>query len=61
MDMEFRPFYLFVRQFACNLKIPLRNSAVTPFKILNISVADCQIFWWWIETEPLNKSISLNI
>ena len=56
-DMEFRPFYLFVRQFVCNLKIPLRNSVITPFKVLNISTAGCRIFWWWIETEPLNKSI----
>ena len=29
--MEFRPFYLFVKQFVCNLKIPLRNSVITPF------------------------------
>ena len=57
-DMEFRPFYLFVRQFVCNLKIILRNSVITPFRILNISVAACRIFWWWIETEPLNKSIT---
>ena len=61
MDMEFRAFYLFVRQFVCNLKIPLRNSVITPFKVLNISTAGCRIFWWWIETEPLNKSISLSI
>ena len=61
MDMEFRPFYLFLRQHVCNLKIPSRNSAVTPFKVSNISVAGCRIFWWWIETEPLNKSISLSI
>ena len=60
-DMEFRPFYLFVRQFVCNLKIPLRNSVITPFKVLNISIAGCRIFWWWIETEPLNKSILLSI
>ena len=59
-DMEFRPFYLFVRQFVCNLKIPLRNSVITPFKVLNISIAGCRIFWWWIETEPLNKSILLS-
>ena len=50
-DMEFRPFYLFVRQFASNLKITFRNSVITPFKI-------CPIFWWWIETESLNKSIT---
>ena len=31
-DIEFRPFHLFVRQFVCNLKIPLRNSVITPFK-----------------------------
>ena len=60
-DMEFRPFYFFVRQFVCNLKIPLRNSVITPFKVLNISTAGCRIFWWWIETEPLNKSILLSI
>ena len=60
-DMEFRPFYFFVRQFVCNLKIPLRNSVITPFKVLNISIAGCRIFWSWIETEPLNKSILLSI
>ena len=60
-DMKFRPFYLFVRQFVYNLKIPLRNSEITPFKLLNISIASCQIFCWWIETEPLNKSILLSI
>ena len=48
-------------QFVCNLKIPLRNSVITPFKVLNISVAGCRIFWSWIETEPLNKSILLSI
>ena len=60
-DMEFRPFYFFVRQFVCNLKIPLRNSIITPFKVLNIWIAGCRIFWSWIETEPLNKSILLSI
>ena len=60
-DMEFRPFYLFVRQFVCNLKISLRNSVITPFKVLNISFAGCRIFCWWIETESLNKSILLSI
>ena len=37
-DMEFRPFYLFVRQFVCNLKIPLRNSVITPFKVLTFQL-----------------------
>ena len=37
-DMKFRPFYLFVRQFACNLKIPLRNSVITPFKVLTFQL-----------------------
>ena len=60
-DMEFRPFYFFVRQFVCNLKIPLRNSVITPFKVLNISIAGCRIFCSWIEAEPLNKSILLSI
>ena len=55
--MEFRPFSLFVKHFVCNFKIPLRNSVITPFKVLNISIADCRIFWWWIEKEPCNKSI----
>ena len=55
--MEFRPFYLFVRYFVCKLKIPLRNSVITPFKVLNISVAGCQIFWWWIERDPCNKHV----
>ena len=32
-DMEFRPFYLFVRQLVCNLKIPLENSVTSPFKV----------------------------
>ena len=59
-DMEFRPFYLFVSQFVCNLKIPLRNSVITTSNVLNIWIADCRIFWW-IETEPLNKSILLSI
>ena len=59
--MEFRPFYLFVRHFVCNLKIPLRNSGITPFKLLNISIAGCGTFCWWIETEPLNKTIPLSI
>ena len=58
--MEFRPFYLFVRQFLWNLKIHLRNSLITPFKVLNISIAGCRIFWWWIDTEPLNNSILLS-
>ena len=43
-DMGFRPFYIFVRQFVCNLKIPLRNSVITPLKVLNISIAGCPIF-----------------
>ena len=59
--MEFRPFYLCVRQFVYNLKISLRNSVITPFKVLNLSIAGCRIFWWWIETEPLNKSILFSI
>ena len=59
--MELRPFYLFVRQFFCDLKIPLRNSVIAAIKVLDISIAGCQIFWWWIETEPLNKSISSSI
>ena len=33
-DMKFRPFYLFVTQFVCDLKFPLRNSVITPLKIL---------------------------
>ena len=37
--MESRPFYLFVKHFVCNLKIPLRNSVITAFKALNISIA----------------------
>ena len=44
-DMEFRLLYLVVRQFFCNTKIPLRNSVITPFKVSNISVAGCWIFW----------------
>ena len=44
-DMEFRLLYLVVRQFVCNTKIPLRNSVITPFKVSNISVAGCWIFW----------------
>ena len=56
-DMEFRPFYLIVRHFVCNLKIPLINSVITPFKVLIISIADWRMFWWWIETKPCNKSI----
>ena len=59
--MEFRHFYLFVKDFVCNLKIPLRNLVITPFKVLNISIAECWIFWWWIEAEPCNKSILLSI
>ena len=59
-DMEFRPFYLFVSQFVCNLKTPLRNSVITTSDVLNIWIAGCLIFWW-IETEPLNKSILLSI
>ena len=60
-DMEFRPSFLFVRQFVCNIKIPLRNSVIRPLKVLNIAIAGCWIFWWWIETEPLNKYILLSI
>ena len=37
-DMKFRAFYLFVRQFACNLKIPLKNSVITPFKVLTFQL-----------------------
>ena len=59
--MEFRPFYLLVRQFVCNIRIPLRNSVITPSKVLDISIASCRIFWWWIEIETLNKSILLSI
>ena len=44
-DMEFRLLYLVVRQFVCNTKILLRNSVITPFKVSNISVAGCWIFW----------------
>ena len=44
-DMEFRLLYLVVRQFVFNIKIPLRNSVITPFKVPNISVAGCWIFW----------------
>ena len=56
-DMEFRPFCLIVRHLVCNLKIPLINSVITPFKVLIISIADWKMFWWWIETKPCNKSI----
>ena len=59
--MEFRPFYLFVKHFFCNLKIPLKISVTAPSKFLNISIAGCQVFWRWIETEPCNKSILLSI
>ena len=59
--MEFRPSYLIVRPFFGNLKNYLRNSVITPFKVSNISIAGCPIFWWWIEAEPLNKSILLSI
>ena len=60
-DMEIIPFYLFQRQFVCNLKISLINSVITPFKLLK-SIAGCRIFWWWIETalNPLNKFILLS-
>ena len=44
-DMEFRLLYLVVRQFVFNIKIPLRNSVITTFKVSNISVAGCWIFW----------------
>ena len=44
-DMEFRLLYLVVRQFVFNIKIPLRNSVITSFKVSNISVAGCWIFW----------------
>ena len=44
MDMEFRPFYLFVRQFVCNLKIPLRNSVITPFKVLTFQLLAVRYF-----------------
>ena len=44
-DLEFRLLYLVVRQFVFNIKIPLRNSVITPFKVSNISVAGCWIFW----------------
>ena len=44
-DMEFRLLYLVVRQFVFNIKIPLRNSVITPFKVSNNSVAGCWIFW----------------
>ena len=37
-DMKFRGFYLFVRQFACNLKISLKNSVITPFKVLTFQL-----------------------
>ena len=56
-DMEFRPFCLIVRHLVCNLKIPLMNSVITPFKVLIISIADWRMFWWRIETKPCNKSI----
>ena len=56
-DMEFGPFYLIVRHFVFNLKIPLINSVIAPFKVLIISIADWRKFWWWIETELCNKSI----
>ena len=36
--MEVRLFYLFVRQFVFNLKIPLRNSVITPFKDLTFQL-----------------------
>ena len=59
--MELRPFYLIVKHFVSNLKIPLRNSVITHFKVLNISIVDCRIFWWCIETEPCKKSFLLSI
>ena len=59
--MGFRPFYIFVRQFVCNLKIPLRNSVITPFIVLNTSIAGCPKFWWWKETEQFYKSILFTI
>ena len=60
-DMEIRPFCLFLRHFLCNLKISLINSVITPFKVLIISIAGCQIFWWWMETETCNKSFIKHI
>ena len=56
-EREFRTFYLFVKQFVCNLKITLRNSVIRYLKVLNISVVGCTMLWWWIKTEPLNKFI----
>ena len=44
MDMEFRPFYLFARQFVCNLKIILRNSVITPFKVLTFQLLAVRYF-----------------
>ena len=38
MDVEFRHFYLFVRQFVRNLKIPSRYSVITPFKVLTFQL-----------------------
>ena len=37
-DMEFKPFCLFVTQCICNLKIPLGNSVITPFKVLTFQL-----------------------
>ena len=33
-DVEFIPFYLFIRQFVCILKISSKNSVIKPFKVL---------------------------
>ena len=60
-DKELRSSYLFVRQFVYNMKVSLRNSVVTPSRVLNISIAGCWIFQWLIGTELLNKSILLSI
>ena len=82
-DMEFRPFYLIVRHFVCNLIYSspvshfytpwkrrfqgvykcdtglkwVKNSVITHFKVLIISIADWRMFWWWIETKLCTKSI----
>ena len=43
-DMEFGPFYLFVRQFVCNFKIPLRNLVITPSKVLAFQLLTFEYF-----------------
>ena len=42
--MEFRHFCLFVKDFVCNLKIPLRNLVITPFKVLTFQLLSVGYF-----------------